>query len=430
MVYNYKFLPDSNGINKSVKDAYIESFQESLNQQFYNSTDWFTITEETSLASGAMQDVDVRITKSLDSVTGLKLSDNWKTLLFKDLAHSVSLGRFYYFDSSWWLTVNSTSIKSLTSSVMVRRCNNVLRWIDTDGAYYAVPCVLDTEKIPTGNKDLMGVSAAVVTPMGLLDVKTQYNSSTNKIKPNQRFLFGNPDNWIAWKVAGGGIVNFDNLHTESNTSQGIIEFTLERNYDNVHTDDLVNGVARAIGDSYAITLSDSTISSTVATTIQLGAVVKLNDDVVDRTVLWTSSNTLKARVSSTGLVTMVAAGTATITATLSGNSSITSTCAVTVLSTPTSVYQIVVTPDENYILETAIQIFDVRLWLNNVVQADTFTFTVATNTIPSGHYTFAVLSSYTFYVQNVAKYMDEPVIIHCASGVHTKDITINLRGAW
>lgn len=78
----------------------------------------------------------------------------------------------------------------------------------------------------------------------------------------------------------------------------------------------------------SVALTPATTSVAVGATRQLTGTV-LPADATDRTGTWTTSDATKATVSSTGLVTAVAAGTATITFT-STNGGYTATCAVTV----------------------------------------------------------------------------------------------------
>jgi uncharacterized protein YjdB len=78
----------------------------------------------------------------------------------------------------------------------------------------------------------------------------------------------------------------------------------------------------------SVTLNASTAKITVGSTSQLTATIAPTTATI-KTVSWTSSNTSIATVSSTGLVTGVAAGSATITATSTSGSK-TATCAVTI----------------------------------------------------------------------------------------------------
>ncbi|WP_337740110.1 Ig-like domain-containing protein [Cronobacter malonaticus] len=77
-----------------------------------------------------------------------------------------------------------------------------------------------------------------------------------------------------------------------------------------------------------VTVTPATASLAVGATRQLTGTV-LPSDATDKSGTWTTSDATKATVSSTGLVTGVAAGTSTITF-KSHDGNFTATCAVTV----------------------------------------------------------------------------------------------------
>jgi len=91
----------------------LEDFTALISDQFAVATDVFTIQEETIIGSGSLVAIEVRVNTAIENVTGAKLSDDFKILLFKDLNHSVVLGQKYYFDSNYWLCVYSERLKSL-----------------------------------------------------------------------------------------------------------------------------------------------------------------------------------------------------------------------------------------------------------------------------------------------------------------------------
>jgi uncharacterized protein YjdB len=93
-------------------------------------------------------------------------------------------------------------------------------------------------------------------------------------------------------------------------------------------------------DPTSVTVSPSTASVTVGGTVQLTATVSPSN-ASPKTVTWTTSNSSYATVSTSGLVTGVAAGTVTITATSTSNASLSSSCTVTVTAAPNVTYQLV-----------------------------------------------------------------------------------------
>ena len=73
------------------KNQYISLLQRTIDNQFYNSPNWWEVYEETSVGSFTFSKVDVRIDGVINAETGLKLGDDWKTLIFKDISKPQSL---------------------------------------------------------------------------------------------------------------------------------------------------------------------------------------------------------------------------------------------------------------------------------------------------------------------------------------------------
>jgi len=242
----------------SASTTLIDGFQELLNEQFYVATDVFRISEEYVFGSGSFVDLDARIVGAISGITGEKLGDDFKTLLFKDVTHPVGVGRKYYFDNNYWITINAEYIKNLASSCTVRRANNVLRWMSEGGEYLEEPCSIEySVKNPRndiGEKNY-------VLPGGYSRIYVQQNDKTNQIKDGQRFLFGQVGNWYCFKVYGGGVRNFLNAKTIDNESANLLALEVEISYLNEDTDDLVLGIA----DKYLVSTSASSVNNIVVT---------------------------------------------------------------------------------------------------------------------------------------------------------------------
>ncbi|RPI82269.1 MAG: hypothetical protein EHM34_07190, partial [Nitrosopumilales archaeon] len=152
MPYNY-FLSGSPTFFKSNKENWIDDFTQLFDDSFTNASDVFVIQEETLFASGAYADVTVRVNTAINNETGRKLGDDFKILLFQSSHADVSVGQLFQFDNSYWLIVNANSLKSLAVSAMARRCNNRIRWSDTNGITYSVPCIIDYSIATPDNKN-------------------------------------------------------------------------------------------------------------------------------------------------------------------------------------------------------------------------------------------------------------------------------------
>jgi hypothetical protein len=431
MTYTYKYIPSSlsgtPGEGEDPKKQYIDLFQETLNQQFYNSSDWWTIQEETVSGSEVYVEYDVRINHVINAETGLKLGDDWKTILFKNIDHNVELGRHYIFDSNTWLTINTEYIKNLTGTCTVRRCNNSLRWVEeTTGVYYEEPCCI--EYLVKEPRNYATSGSPFITPGGFLHIEMQFNDRSKLINENQRFLFGNPEHWTCYKVIGTGLGDFKNTKTYDNTTNKVLSVDLIADFVNEELDDVVSGIADVYTNVYTISLDKTTAEGAVAGEIHLTPTITYNGKTVTRTVTWTTSDATIATVNTGGLVTLIKNGVCTITGTIEGNP-VHAHCAITVKASPAVNTQVVVYPDINYVLEGTHRDYTVFLYENDTIQADTFTITCGNNNVPAGNYNFSSASN-GFVITNVLRSVDSYLTITCTSGSNVKVMNVYLRGGW
>lgn len=420
----YTYMTAGSSLYTSLHNAWTGGFQALVNAQFDNTFTAYQILEESPFGSGSYVLMDVRVNRAVDALTGQKLGDDYKTILFKNTTHATALGNLYYFDNNYWLVTNTEVIKNLAASCMVRRCNNTLRWLDSNGGIHSAPCFIDYTI--SRSRDMISKDSPV-TPAGYIGVTCQFNSITNTIERNQRFLFGNINNWVGYRILGGGIGNYNNLTTTDNMSAGLIVYTMESNYENFDKDDLVNGIANVYQYDYVLTLSSGSITNQVGQSSQLTASVTLNNDTVSRTVYWNTSSSSIATCAS-GLVNMIAAGSCIVTGSLMNNSSVFDSCSVIVSASSVSNYEIIVTPSTNFILEGQTLSYDTGLYLNGTRTSGSFNYAVS-GSVPSANYTFTSGSD-SFSVLNIEKYLTDPMIITCTSGSYSKVVQLNLRGSW
>ena len=74
-----------------------------------------------------------RVCHAIEPKTGKQRGDDFKELKFFDLNYPKGIGTRYRFDNSIWLTNNTDNTKFVTKSNVIRRCNNVLKYIDENG---------------------------------------------------------------------------------------------------------------------------------------------------------------------------------------------------------------------------------------------------------------------------------------------------------
>jgi hypothetical protein len=437
MAYEYKSIPASMYARakkgESPKQEYIDLFQKTLDEQFYNSSDWWTIQEETGIGTEIYKNTDVRINHVINAETGLKLGDDWKTVLFPDLNHQMNLGRRYIFDNNIWLIINIEVIKNIAATCTVRRCNNTLRWIDeSTGVYYEEPCAIEYQiKEP---RDYITQGSPFPTPGGFMKIYAQLNANSGKINENQRFLFGNTGHWVCYKVTGTGINDFTNVETYDNESAHILTLDMSANFINNELDDVINGICDVHTNIYRVILSSGSISGSPTGAMQLNASVIYNGDSVVRAMEWVSSNPAIASISGSSgsaLVTFNTNGTCTITASVYGNPA-SDICWITVSASPTMNNEILISPNTNYILEGSNRTYSVYLYENGVQSSGSFVITCSGSNVPLTDYIFAQTDGNHFKVTNVLKNLISHLTVQCTTGsvVTPKTFDIFLRGAW
>ena len=423
MSYKY-FLSGYPLITQTPNVSWKGNFDSFLDADFYNSPNVYTIQEETVFSSGSLVDVDARITTAISNDTGMKLSDDFKQLLFKS-DHTVGLGYKYYFDSNYWIVTNVNVIKSITVTALARRCNNVLRWTDQNGIIYEEPCIIDY-KIASPNNN----TTDPITGEGTIHIFAQQNTKTNKIKENQRFLFGNSNNWMCYRVYGGGVKNYLNNSSIDNNTSTVMELVLGKNSVNEDTDDLVNGIADANKIVFSLVTSPSAIYGGIGDSFELESVVTLNELIVSKNVLYSTSSSSIASVSGSGIVDILSTGSCVITSYLEDNSSVYDTVSV-VSSSAIVESDIRITPSDRYVLEGDTQSYSVFSYQNGVLQADTFTISLYDNNVPDSKYTLVQIDGNNFSIENNEMFLDYPLILTLtSSGSITKNLSIELKGAW
>ena len=433
MAYQYVHIPASlkmtagNGINP--KNEYISLFQQTLKDGFYNASDWWNIQEEESVGSRIYQPIDVRINHVINAETGLKLGDDWKTLLFSEPTHTVELGRYYSFDDSMWLTTNTEVIKNLTGTCTVRRCNNTLRWVDeATGAYYNEPCCI--EYMVKEPRNYVTQGSPFMTPGGFLHIEIQFNDRTNLINQNQRFMFGNPRHWTCYKVVGTGLNDFRNINTYDNLTARILSVDLIADFVNEELDDIVNGIADVNTNVYTISLNRSSAEGAPGDTLKLDATVTYNGKTVERPITWTSDN-IRIATATSGSIALLKSGSCVITANITNNIA-SDSCTILVSASPVVNSDIVISPDTNYVLEGMTESYSAYLYENGVVQGDAFVISCDGNAIPSASYVFTQIDGNNFSIKNNMRNNVSNLTVTCTTGspVITKNFDIYIKGGW
>lgn len=211
--------------NKIPREKWKDGLQAIVDREFENASTYYTIEEEVAFGTLDFKEINARVNSLVDAKTGQRVNDDYKKIIFSDLDYSPEIGTRYRFDNNIWMVFSTDNIKTDTSSVYVRRCNNTMNWQDFYGNIHQEPCYIDY-KI-TENQIFRNYSIDV--PSGRIWVQYQNNENTKSIGVNSRFIFGEN----VYKVRSMG--DYDRVNTFDKDSVRTKSFYAD--YDNQAEDD-------------------------------------------------------------------------------------------------------------------------------------------------------------------------------------------------
>lgn len=225
---------------KSANEYYRSAVDEFVANQWENTTLLSTIYEEVTLGSFTFESVDVwknTVTEFL--VNAQKDAKDYRRLLFKSPSKHYERGHFFNFDENYWMCYEASADESSYNDILVRRCNNVAKWIDKEnGQLIEQPCILDyyvTATNPKIDKDIIVANSSTTLIL-------QGNEASKKLKPNQRFIFnGTPYKFVA----------INNFLQNDYVDKDVTILFIDVDFDVAKpTDDIVNNVADAFEYGY------------------------------------------------------------------------------------------------------------------------------------------------------------------------------------
>lgn len=199
------------------RDYYRQNLQYKIDETWEWQSDQYEIQKETFMGSGQYAPILCRINHAIQPVTGLNRGDDYKKLIFFDLSSKQLIGEKYQFQDNYWITTNTDDYQFTQKQVIVRRCNNVIKYIDKNtGEIISEPCVIDySMKYST-----VYFNNFVDIPQGTIIVIVQRNEKTIPININDRFIFNNQ----VFKVKSFN--NFLRQYTEQQDSVGLIQIEM------------------------------------------------------------------------------------------------------------------------------------------------------------------------------------------------------------
>lgn len=362
-------------------DTYMGLEQASINDQWDNTTQVITVFEQDKVGSEQFHSIEVRVDTAIDMGTSYKQDDDFKLFAFRDLQHTVAKGLMYKYDNDFWITINTSELGTVTKDIHVRRCNNVMRWVDrTNGFINEIPCAIEyVLESPKEQKD-----KDVKVANGHISVICQGNEVTRNIPKNTRFIFNKE---VYRFLAYQKMLNEDTF--DDSTADLLY---LDMYLDMIESeDDVANNIANAGAYVYEIEVEQSMSEQVKGGTVQLFPNVTLNGKTVEREVVYEicecGCDHSYCTVDANGLVTITgeAGEQAQLIVSLKGNPQVNQLVVIDIVESISDNNELIVSPIYNKCRVKSSITFSVDLYTNGIKQDNVIGYT-ATG-VPSNYYT-------------------------------------------
>jgi len=387
-------LTDSEYVNEDNRNLIIENF--------FVQPNYYSITKNYD----AVTHYDVLIAeenKKKDAV-GYKI-----LISYPYTTTQFSIGDYINWESKVWLLTTLDSQYDYSIGGKIVETNIDLNWLDDNSTLKSYRAYANNRISDAGfneNKNLFALNGDII-------IRVQSNVDTISLKENKRFII----NGNAYRIT-----NINNF------VDGLLEFYME-SADVSEYDDIINNIANNTDNVYTLEINQDSFNNIIGYSSTLSATVKLNDDVVSKSVIWSSSAPTKVSITSAGVITCLALGSAVITCKMADNVLITDTITITVVASTTPIEEIRILPSITMITQGDTVNFSVYKYLNNVQQVKTFAVTASG--VPNSYYNLINVDANHFSIQNLQRYItnDLHVLCTCDDGT-TASFNITLLGLW
>ena len=400
-------------LSETPHNRYINQLQALINDRWDNSTQTsYPIYQQAEIGSATYELIDVSVDTAIDIGTGFKKGDDFKVFSHKNISTEVPLGLMYKTDRDYWICINTNGFESPTNSIEVRRCNNIMKWVNPqNGCVYEHWCAIDYElSSPQPSKD-----KDIIVANGHIFVIVQGNEVTRAIRKNQRFIFnGQPYKISAYQTM---------LNNDVSTKHSTLLY-IDMYLDTIQpSDDLVNNIANATDYIYTVEIQPDFSQQVSGFTGQVSATVEFNGEVVDRDIVWSGNEYVTINNNGDYELTGSAGDVAVITATLSGNSNVFATCEIEIVDNVVDTYDVVIEPSFDEVRQKQPMTFTAYLYQNGVRQDDEITWGYSGLTTDY----FALSQDGHTFTLSVLKLTNDPLTLTFSAGVATKTIDVMLK---
>lgn len=389
--------------------------QEIVNKTWEETTLLETVQEEISHGELVFNPLEVWKNSVSEFYTAIiKNEKDYRRLMFKDQTHIVERGRYYNFEDNYYIVYDPTSDIEPFCEVLVRRCNNIARWIDKNtNVLHEIPCVLDYE----ASSPKPRIDGDIITPSNGTVLIIQGNEYTRNLLVNQRLIF----NGRPYKITG-----YNNYMQDDYFGNDVNILAFDIYLDEIQSsDDLVNGIANKYEYDYQINIVENPTENIKGFSGKLNAQVTLNNNVVDVPIVWSSNQ--YGTIDNNGVYTLVgdSPNVATFTASFGR---ISTSVNINIVDTIIDNYEIIITPNITEIKQNRSVTINANLYKNGIKQNDIVNATVVGADSPNC-YNWVSQGNNVFILTNKLRSV-KPLVITFTSGVITKSISIELNAMY
>ena len=326
------------------KEYYQSLTQETLNSQWDNTTQLYTIKEQSALPFvDEYTEYEAWVDAISDNLVNTsKVYSDFVKVLFKDIDHKQNYkGQYYKINldgehEEYYICYDKMNRLSQVSDFNCVRCNNVLTWVDEYGKILTMPCYLGTDISSTNNL----VSKDGIVPNTRLIILVQANEYTMSIVKNQRFMFQHS---TAFKVE-----EVNNYMQEQETDGQVTCVKIYVDYSAIlPSDNKELNICDYYKTDYTLTIDQGDIEQTNGFSGQLTATVKDGNDIVDVPLKWSTSDSEVIKIDEQGNYQVVGevGSMGQITCCMVDNENVSDTITITIVEDYLPEKKIVVSPN-------------------------------------------------------------------------------------
>ena len=424
-MFNFNVKNYLDKIVQTPKEYYQGLVQATLNDQWINTTQLFTIKEQSALPFvDEYTEYEAWVDVISDNLINTsKVYSDFVKVLFKDIDHKQNYkGQYYKINldgehEEYYICYDKMNRLSQVSDFNCVRCNNVLTWVDEYGKILTMPCYLGTDISSTNNL----VSKDGIVPNTRLIILVQANEYTMSIVKNQRFMFQHS---TAFKVE-----EVNNYMQEQETNGQVTCVKIYVDYSAIlPSDNKELNICDYYKTNYTLTIDQNDIEQTNGFSGQLTATVKDGNDVIDVPLKWSTNDSDVVEIDEQGNYQVIGeiGSMGQITCSMADNESIYDTITIKIVDDYLPEKKIIINPNNITELNQGQVIdFDCGVYIEGEKQDDIVTC------IPSGAdvYSYTLAETLDGYKLTVRQESDSDLILtFSADGCDDVIMTIELLG--